>query len=311
MELIRGAYSLNAPHRGCIATIGNFDGVHLGHQAILSRLAQHAQTYSLPSVLLTFEPQPVEFFTTTPPARLTTLREKLMVLRELPLDRLVCLRFNAWLAALSPEQFIHAILVEGLRIRCLVVGDDFRFGRNRTGDFASLNDAGRRFGFTVEATPTVNVDGGRVSSSRIRQALSLGDLAGAARLLGRPYSLWGRVAHGDRRGRTLGFPTANLRLKRKVLPVRGVFAIHAMLGSERFPGVANIGFRPTVAGREARLEAHLFDLDRDLYGRRLEVTLMRFIRPEQRFPDLATLKAQIAQDAAQARAYFAEQDPTR
>ncbi len=307
MDIIRGLYNLRPRHRGCVATIGNFDGVHLGHQAVLGQLAERAAVLSLPAVVITFEPQPREFFTPggTPP-RLTRFREKVQALRRFSVDRVVCLRFNAALAAMPAAEFIQRLLVDGLAARYLVVGDDFRFGAGRAGDFAMLREAGTRQDFQVAAMRNFNVDGERVSSTRIRAALARDDLAGAEKLLGRPYRMCGRVAHGDRRGRTLGFPTANIHLHRKSSPVNGVYAVE-MFGLENEPlaGVANVGARPTVGGTRSQLEVHLLDFSGDIYGRHVQVDFLRKLRPEQRFDSLEALVAQIRADAVAARDFHA------
>ncbi|MEJ2346388.1 MAG: bifunctional riboflavin kinase/FAD synthetase, partial [Gammaproteobacteria bacterium] len=221
MELIRGLHNLRARHRGCVATIGNFDGIHLGHQAVLGQLAQQAGELGVPSLVVTFEPQPQEFFAPeSAPPRLTRLREKLIALRRYAVDRVLCVRFNREFAAMSAETFIQRVLVDQLDVRYLVVGDDFRFGRERAGNFAMLQEAGARHGFPVVNMHTFMVDGERVSSTRIRTALAAGDLDTAAKLLGRDYRMWGRVAHGDKRGRGIGFPTANIHLHRRATPVQ-------------------------------------------------------------------------------------------
>jgi riboflavin kinase/FMN adenylyltransferase len=308
MELVRGLHNLRPRHRGCVATIGNFDGVHRGHQAVLEQLARSAQELQLPLTVITFEPQPREFFAPGGiPPRLTRLREKLEAMRAYGVDRVVCLRFDAYLASLPPADFIRVILVEGLGVRYLVVGDDFRFGRERAGNFALLEQAGARQGFPVVAMQTFDVGGSRVSSTRIREALETGDLETAALLLGRPYGMCGRVAHGDKRGRTIGFPTANIYLHRAAAPVAGVFtvAMHGVPGAP-LPGVANVGTRPTVDGTRSQLEVHLFDFDRDIYGCHVQVSFLHRLRDEQRFESFDALQAQIRLDAEQARAFFSQ-----
>lgn len=308
MELIRGHYSLKREHRGCVATIGKFDGVHLGHQAVLGQVAEKASELNLPAVIITFEPQPEEFFAPgSAPARLTRLREKLKALGRFAVDRVVCLRFNRRLAAMAAEQFIEQILIADLGVRYLVVGDDFRFGSNRRGDFAMLEAVGEARGFAVARMHTVNIDGNRVSSTRVRDALEVGDLAMAQKLLGRPYRISGRVAHGDKRGRTLGFPTANIRLHHKALPLSGVYAVE-VFGLEHEPriGVANVGIRPTVDGRQSLLEVHLFDFAEDIYRRYIHVDFLHKLREERRFESLDALQAQIAADAEAARRFFTE-----
>ncbi len=306
MELIRGYHNLRPRHRGCVATIGNFDGVHLGHQAVVGQLAEKASELRLPTVVVLFEPQPQELFQPADaPARLMRLRDKLTVLRRYSVDRVLCLRFEARLADMPAEDFIRRILADGLGVRYLVVGDDFRFGRRRAGDFSLLQKAGAQYGFAVAPMHTFNVDGMRVSSTRIREALAAGDLAGAARLLGRGFRMSGRVAHGDKRGRTIGVPTANIHLHRKVTPVRGVYVVE-MLGLEDKPlaGVANVGTRPTVEGTRTLLEVHLLDFDRDIYGRQVNVEFLHKLRDEQRFASFDELKARIGKDIDEARVWL-------
>ena len=307
MEIIRGLHNLRARHRGCVATIGNFDGVHLGHQAVLGQLAERGAELGLPAAVITFEPQPREFFGRGEmPARLTRFREKLQVLRCFSVEWVVCLRFNRALADMPAADFVRRLLVEGLAVRYLVVGDDFRFGKGRQGNFAMLHAAGLKHGFQVASMHTFNVDGVRVSSTRIREALTKDDLAAAAKLLGRPYRMCGRVVHGDERGRAIGFPTANVHLHRKNSPVSGVYAVE-VFGLEKEPlrGVANVGTRPTVGGTESRLEVHLLDFDEDIYGRYVRVDFLHKLRPEHRFESLEELVAQIRKDEAAARDFHA------
>ncbi len=307
MELIRGLHNLASRHRGCVATIGNFDGVHLGHQAVIGQLADEAARLHLPSVLITFEPQPQEYFAQAQvPARLTRFREKLEQLRRFALDRIVCLPFTARLAAMPAEAFIQRVLIDGLGVRYLVVGDDFRFGQGRQGDFALLQETGATQGFDVVNMHTFTIDGGRVSSTRIRTALEQGELQSAQRLLGRDYRMSGRVAHGDKRGRTIGFPTANIHLHRRVSPVQGVYAVEMYgVAGEPLQGVANIGNRPTVDGTRTVLEVYLLDFRGDLYGRHVQVSFAHKLRAEMHFASLDALRMQIDRDVAQARAYFA------
>ncbi|HHH39023.1 MAG TPA: bifunctional riboflavin kinase/FAD synthetase, partial [Sedimenticola sp.] len=262
MQVIRGLHNLRPWHRGCVATIGNFDGVHLGHQAVFRHLREQADRFALPATVVTFEPQPMEFFAPDrAPARLTRLREKLMAFRDSRIDRVVLLEFGPRLAAMPAPRFIRELLLDGLGVRYLFVGDDFRFGYDRAGDIGLLRQAGREHGFQVENMNTFLVGEERVSSTRIREALARGDLEQAAHNLGRPYRICGRVAHGDARGRTIGFPTANIDLHRRVSPLSGVYAVTVLDLEERpLPGVANIGNRPTVAGDPRYLlEVHLFD----------------------------------------------------
>ncbi len=306
MELIRGFHNLQPRHRGCVVTIGNFDGVHLGHQAVLGQLAEAARRLALPTVVVTFEPQPQEYFGAAALApRLTRLREKLQALRRYAVDRVVCLPFNAELAQLSAQQFIERLLITGLAARYLVVGDDFRFGRGREGDFAMLKAAGQQHGFEVVSMHSFCVDGERVSSTRVREALGRGEMATAAKLLGRDYRMSGRVARGQQLGRQLGFPTANIHLHRQAIPVGGVFAVEVFgIEGEPLAGVANVGVRPTVDGSRTLLEVHLFDFDRQIYGRYVEVVFLHKLRDEVRFASLDALKQQIGLDAAAARDYF-------
>ena len=289
-----------------VLAIGNFDGVHLGHAALVKRLAQVAEALDLAPMVLTFEPHPREFFAPdSAPARLTTLREKLELLGECGARQAMICPFNAAFAALSADEFIEQVLVRGCLVRHLIIGDDFRFGRGRAGDFGLLQDAGRRFGFAVEAMGSVTADGERVSSSAVRRALLAGDMEHAARLLGRPYIIDGQVSHGQKLGRQIGFATANLRIKHNPLPMTGVFAVEVSgLGDKPLAGVANLGVRPTVGGTKPLLEVHLFDFDRDIYGAHISVRFVHKLRDEQRFPNIDALKAQIAADAATARAFF-------
>ncbi len=306
MQLVRGLHNLRPALRGCVATIGNFDGVHLGHQAILARLRERALELGVPSCVVIFEPQPREFFAPdSAPVRLTRLRDKLELLAAAGVDRVVCLAFNRRLRELSAQAFVRQVLVDGLGVAHLEVGDDFRFGCDRCGDFAFLQRAGQEYGFTVEEAATVELDGARVSSTRVREALRQADFALVERLLGRPFAIAGRVLHGQKLGRQLGAPTANIQLKRRKVPLSGVYLVSLQIDGVCQPGVANIGMRPTVAGDgRAHLEAHLLDFAGDLYGRRLAVVFHHKLRDEQRFASLEALKAAIDADIANARAYW-------
>ena len=292
-------------------TIGNFDGVHRGHRAMLNRLVEKTRELKIPCGVLTFEPHPREFFApSAAPTRLTRLREKLELIAESGVDRTHVLRFGARLAALAADRFVDEVLVRGLGVRWLLVGRDFRFGAKRVGDFALLEAAAAKQGFAVEAMADVAEDGQRISSSGVRAALAAGDLAGAARLLGRDYTMSGRVAHGERLGRTLGFPTANIVLRRRP-PLAGIFVVEAMIEEMReetrtvLRGVASVGRRPTVKeNAPPLLEVHLFDWSEELYGRHLRVKFLHKLRDEERYGDLEALRAAIARDAAQARDYF-------
>ncbi|HHM06139.1 MAG TPA: bifunctional riboflavin kinase/FAD synthetase [Gammaproteobacteria bacterium] len=303
MKIIRGLHNLPTAPKGTVVTIGNFDGVHLGHQAILGQLAERAAELGLPTVVVTFEPHPLEFFRPgLAPPRLTRFREKMHALTRYSVDRVVVLSFNTRLAAMPAVDFIEQVLIAGLNVRYLVVGDDFRFGHRRAGDFDMLKRTGVARGFQVAAMHSFCIDGERVSSTRIRAALGQDDLATAEKLLGRPYRMCGRVAHGDRRGRQLGFPTANIHLHRVSAPVQGVYAVEVFgLDPEPLAGVANVGNRPTVGGMRSQLEVHLLDFDQDIYGRYVHVDFLHKIRPEQRFAGVGELTAQIQRDVATAR----------
>ena len=306
MKFIRGIHNLNEQHRGCVLTIGNFDGVHRGHQALMSRLCEEGRKRNLPVVVMVFEPQPLELFAgDKAPARLTRLREKLRYLAEAGVDKVLCVRFDRRFAALSAQSFISELLVEKLDVKYLAVGDDFRFGAGRQGDFLLLQKAGAEYGFDVVSTETFCDGGKRISSTAVRQALAADNLALAQSLLGHPFSISGRVVHGDALGRTLGFPTANLPLRRSVSPVKGVYAVEVHgLTPEPIPGVANIGTRPTVKGLRQQLEVHLLDINMNLYGRHIDVVLKQKLRNEQRFASLEALKEQIAKDVVTARQFF-------
>lgn len=311
MKLIRGIYNLKQQHRGCVLTIGNFDGVHRGHQALMAQLIAEGRKRNLPVVVMLFEPQPLELFAgEKAPARLTRLREKLRWLQRAGVDAVLCIRFDHQFAAYPAQRFISELLVEKLDVRFLAVGDDFRFGAGREGDFLLLQKAGAEYGFEVISTQTFCDSGKRISSTAVRQALAQDDFAQAQQLLGHPFSISGRVVHGDALGRTIGFPTANLPLRRAVTPVKGVFAVEVLgLAAEPVPGVANIGTRPTVKGLRQQLEVHLLDTHMDLYGRHIEVVLKQKIRDEQRFASLDALKEQIAKDVVTARQFFGLQTP--
>lgn len=310
MEIIRDLHNLRPRHRGCVATIGNFDGVHLGHQQVLGQLATQAGIYGVPTLVVTFEPHPQEyFFPQQAPPRLTGFREKIEMLRRYSVDRVLCLRFNAQTAQLTAEHFIKHILVAGLGVRYLVIGDDFRFGYKQGGDFAMLQRAGVAFGFPVVTLHTFRIDNHRVSSTRVREVLSYGDLDTAEKLLGRAYRMAGRVIHGNKLGRVIGFPTANLFFHGRNLPISGVYAVEVfgILG-EPLPGIANVGRRPTIGGNYPLLEIHLFDFNRDIYGKHLEVDFLNKIRNEQTFSSIDALKQQIYYDIEQAKKFFTERN---
>ena len=290
-----------------VLAIGNFDGLHLGHRALLERLTAHARWLGLPAAVMTFEPHPRELFTPDQaPARLTSLREKLALLEACGVEEVYLLHFSRKLAGLTAEDFIKQILVRGLAVRHLIIGDDFRFGAKRTGDFALLQKAGDSLGFRVETMDSVTLEGERASSSAVREALGSGRLEHAARLLGRPYSIDGRVVHGDKIGRQLGFATANIRMKHERPPLLGVFAVEVRgIDGGMRKGVANLGFRPS-ANQVLRpiLEVHLFDFAADIYGAHLNVRFLHKLRDEMKFPNFDALKAQIASDVETAKNYF-------
>jgi riboflavin kinase/FMN adenylyltransferase len=293
----------------CALTIGNFDGVHLGHQAMLERTVARARALQLSACVLTFEPHPREFFTPAmAPARLTRLRDKLELMAAAGLDRVHVARFDARLAALEAERFVENVVARGLRAAWLLVGRDFRFGAKRGGDFALLERLAARHGYALEAMPEVALQGERVSSSAVRAALAAGDLADAERLLGRPFTMSGRVVHGEKLGRELGFPTANIVLRRRP-PLAGIFVVECQLeGEARWrPGAASVGRRPTVnPSALPLLEAHLLDYADNLYRRHLHVRFLKKLRDEKKYDDVPALRAAIEFDAARARAYFAK-----
>ena len=306
MEFIRGLYNIRARHRGCVATIGNFDGVHLGHQAVIRQLHEVAAGCSLPATLVIFEPQPQEFLAPDhAPARLMRLRDKIEWLARHDVDRILCLRFDRALAGWPAQQFVEQVLCAGLAVRHLIVGDDFRFGKNREGGYNTLVTLADRSGFQVDHTMTCTVEGNRVSSTRVREALRSGDMMLAARLLGRPYAISGRVRHGDKRGRELGYSTINLDLHRVRSPVAGIFVsrVHG-LGTEALPAVTSIGNRPMFDGNKMLLESHLLDFSGDVYGAYVSVELLQRLRAEEKFVSTRDLQNQIECDIAEARKYF-------
>lgn len=307
MEVIVGLHNIRPRHRGCVVTIGNFDGVHHGHRMLLDHLAAKSRELGVPSLLITFEPTPREYFRGDQvPARLTRFHEKITLLRDTALDRVLCLPFNERTANTTPEWVIDELLKRQLDIRYLVVGDDFRFGKGARGDYDMLKAAGDRLGFGVSHMGTLTYDHDRVSSSRVREILAAGDFELAEKLLGYPYFIMGRVVYGRQIGRTIGVPTANVPLHRYRAALEGVYAV-TVSGLEReYGGVANIGVRPTVQGREPLLEVHLFGFKGDLYGRRLRVVFRHKIREERAFSGLPALKTQIRKDIATARRWLRE-----
>jgi riboflavin kinase / FMN adenylyltransferase len=307
LPLMRITHGFVTPDGPCALTIGNFDGLHNGHLAILDRLKREAHARSLPTCVLTFEPHPREFFKPDQaPARLTSLREKAELLQAVGIDRLHVFRFNQAFASLSAEAFIEEALVKALHARWILVGDDFRFGAKRAGDFDRLHALGKRYGYQAEYLSTVTVGGVRSSSTAVREALAEGNMERAAQLLGRPYSISGRVIHGDKRGRLMGFPTANIQLRHNRPPLTGIFAVN-IYGIDPRPlqGVSSLGVRPTIqANGRPTLEAFIFDFDRDLYTRRLRLEFLTKLRDEEKYPDLQSLIAQIHRDVDNAKTFF-------
>lgn len=309
MKIIRGYQKIPESARGCVVTLGNYDGVHKGHQVVLAHLKAKAEALNVPLVVMCFEPTPREFFNAdTAPARLTSLREKAQLLNAQGVDFLLLQRFDQAFSQLLAAEFIQRVLIDTLAVRAVVVGDDFRFGAARQGDVSLLRQFGDAQGFEVIDTQTVAADNERISSTAVREQLAQANLAAAEQLLGRPFTMEGRVAHGDKLGRQLGFPTANIAFRGNRLPLQGVYAVKVYgvdtsAGSALY-GVANLGSRPAVNGTEERLEVYLFDWQGDLYGQRLRVEFVAFIRPEQRFPSIDALKAAIADDVLQGKKLF-------
>ena len=307
MEFVRGVHNLLPRHRGCALTVGNYDGVHLGHQAMIDVLKMRAAVLGVPAVVLAFEPSSKEFLDpVNAPPRLTRWREKFLSLAAIGVDRFVSLNFDERMRDMSPDDFVQHLIVDALGARHIVVGPDFRYGNHAAGTCENLRALGRQHGFEVEQIQGIVFDGARVSSTRVREELAQADYDGAARLLGRRYRMMGRVTHGKKLGRELGFPTANLPLKRKKSPVWGVLAVRVHgIEKEALPAVASLGTRPTVNGVEPLLEVHVFDFKGDLYGFPIEVEFVRKLRDEEKFPSLDAMVQQMNVDAAQARAALA------
>ena len=308
MEIINGLHNLRSRHQGCVLTIGNFDGVHRGHRQLIDALCEKAKALGVPSMLMTFEPQPREFFAGTKlPARLTRFREKVYLLDQTPLDRLLCLPFNERTANIEAGWFAKDFVVDQVGAKHLVIGDDFRFGRGREGDFALFERYGQIHGYSVSAMSTLLQGEARISSTLIRETLAAGDFTAAANLLGHEYFIMGRVVYGRQLGRQLNVPTANIRLQRYRAALEGVYCVtvEGIAGAVRY-GIANIGVRPTVDGKEPLLEVHVFDYTGNLYGDLIKVTFKQKLREEQAFDSIDALKTQINQDIEQARHYFDE-----
>jgi riboflavin kinase/FMN adenylyltransferase len=305
MQLVRGIHNIQPEDHGCVLTIGNFDGVHLGHQQVIKALVKKANDLNSVPAVLVFEPQPQEVFSPeTAPARLCRLRDKYSLLAQLGVQRLICVNFTHKFAAQSAELFIEQLLVKKLGIKHLIIGDDFHFGKDRKGNFAMLKQAGQQYGFAVSDTKSYKMADCRISSTAIRQALQQDRLTDVENMLGREYSIIGRVFHGDKRGRELGFPTANVLLKRRISPLNGVFAVRVNTNFGLFDGVANIGSRPTVSGIRQQLEVHLFDFNENLYGHCIEVIIKKKLREVVKFESLKALTEQITKDSEKAKAYL-------
>lgn len=309
MELIRGFHNFRPRHRGCVATIGAFDGVHRGHQAVLRQLVAKGAELGLPATVVLFEPLPREYFAPdNAPPRLMSFREKFEAMRELGIDRVVRIRFTESLRNLTADEFINKLFVACLGVKYIVVGDDLRFGRDRSGDFGLLRRHGQRHGFEVVDTETLACEGERVSSTRIREVLGQSDFELAERLLGRPYSISGRVIVGQQLGRTINAPTANLQLRRIRAPLQGVFAVEVLgVGDKPLPAVANVGMRPTIGDlNKAILEVHILDFEGNIYRHNIGVVFRKKLRNEIKFDNFEELVAQIRRDIATAREFFAQ-----
>ena len=315
MKVFRGLP--NAESRApCALTIGNFDGVHRGHKALLAHVREAASTLELDAAVMTFEPHPREFFAQVAgdlakaPTRIANLRDKLQSLSSNGVDRVIVEHFNAHFSAQSPQDFIEKVLVQGLHAKWLMVGEDFRYGARRAGDIGMLIDAGKRHGFQVEALPNVMNEGIRISSSAVRAALAQGDFVHAEQLLGHPYTISGHVIHGKKLGRTIGFPTLNLRIAHRRPALSGIFVVRLHgLGEQPLGGVASLGVRPTVEDDgQVLLETYVFDYNQECYGKLIKVEFLKKLRDEEKYVDLPTLTEAIARDTAQARDYFQQQN---
>ncbi len=305
MNLIRSLYNIQPEHRGCVLTIGNFDGVHLGHQQLIKYASEKARKMNVPLIVMTFEPHPAEFFAKTPTVpRLSNLREKCQALWQSGADFILLMPFNQKLADVSASDFIDMIHAN-LQPLSIIVGDDFHFGSKRQGNIALLQERGKHSGFSAESLPTIMQNGERISSTRVRKALQAGDHELVKQLLGGRYSMLGKIRHGDHLGRQWGFPTANIFLHRRLSPVHGVYTVQMSgIADEPLPGVANVGNRPTVDGTKTLLEVHLLDFNQDIYGCSVKVEFCEKLREEIRYPTIELLREQIAKDVVIATNYF-------
>lgn len=302
MQLIRGLHNLKK-HAGSVVTIGNFDGVHVGHDKIITKLVESAKTLGLPSVLISFAPTPQCFFGREQ-ATLSNFKEKHQLLSKLGVDEHLLVYFNQAFSEIKAKDFVQQVLIDKLNIRHCLIGDDFRFGKNRQGDLALLQDLSKTKGFTVESTQSILCNDSRASSSKVRALLSQGDLVGAAQMLGREFSISGKIIHGQQKGRTIGFPTINIPIKRKISPILGVFATIVEIQGVAYQGVCNIGNRPTINGTKTLLEVFLFNFNQEIYGLEAKVVFKHKIREEEKFDSFEALKQQIGLDTQQAKAYF-------
>ena len=305
MQLIRGLQNLKE-QPGCVLTIGNFDGIHAGHQKIIRSLVTRAKSLGLPSVVISFSVPPESFFG-RPKARLSSFRDKHLFLESLGVEKHLLIRFNKDFSQMSARSFVEDFLLAKLKMRCCFIGDDFRFGKDRQGDYSMLENMAKNSGFVAQKVNRVNVNGQRVSSSEIRRLLRLGEFKMAEELLGRPFAIGGRIMHGEKRGRTIGFPTINISIGRKLSPVLGVFAVLIELNKKTYQGVCNVGKRPTIGGEKTLLEVNIFDFDKNVYGEHAKVLFKYRIREEMKFESIEQLQGQIAIDANIAKRYFASQ----
>ncbi|WMY96080.1 MAG: bifunctional riboflavin kinase/FAD synthetase [Arsenophonus sp.] len=306
MKFIRGIYNIQKNHYGCVLTIGNFDSVHKGHQVLLKYLKEEGNFRKLPTMVMIFEPQPLEFFCgRNSPVRLTPLRDKIKYLFEYGVDYLLCIKFNHKFSALTPKTFILEFLVKKLGVKFLAIGDDFRFGKDRKGDFQDLLTAGKKYGFKVTNTKSFCIKGQRISSTAVRKALLSDNFALAEHLMAHPYRLSGRVIHGRQLGSKIGFPTANLQLKSLIIPVKGVYIAEVYgISKKPFKAVTNIGTRPTVNGIKQQIEVHLIDIHKNIYGFHIDLVLRKKIREEKRFNCINELRKQIGNDIIVAKNFF-------
>lgn len=303
MELIRGLVNITEQHKNCVLTIGNFDGVHIGHQFVIDKLKAVAKKHQVPAAVMIFEPQPMEVFAKDKAAaRLLTFREKFEKLKQAGVDRLICIRFNPTFSQMTAEEFVKQLLVNKLGVKHLIVGDDFCFGKGRAGNFEYLQKAANEFNFEVQDSKTFNFEEQRASSTLVRQYLAEANFDLAKQLLSEPFVFHGKVIHGEKNGRKFGFPTANIAVKRKVLPLKGVFAVKVTWQNKQFYGVANIGNKPTLHGVKPLLEVNIFDFDQSIYGQRLTIEPLFKIRDEQKFASIDELIQQIQDDVNVAKA---------